>query len=252
MKYIVTAPPGALGHFLARIISNEYDFSVNPTGSYHGLTKNYSSQTKDMDTYAGAQDNDLTVICLHNFDNQDLTKKFQDRLVVNIVVNGYWEIYLNNFYRKAIQPDKTGEKKFVDRAKEKFPTSNNSLREEFFYIYQHAIQGNVAHLPTNMIGLNVNFSDFYQLDTFIKLITSISGIDVKNPELIWKHFIEAQKSIIDRVNHYQKICDAVIHNPTPAPTIPEYFDNVDFGIMCGMIQHQYGVDLLNLDNDLWM
>lgn len=250
MKYIITAPPGALGHFLSRIVANEYDFSVHVAGSYHGLPKNYSSQTEDIDRYTGVQNNNHPVICLHNFDNQDLTKKFQDRLIINILVNGYWEIYLNNFYRKAIQSKTATEQKFVDYVKEKFPTSNNSLREEFFYIYQHAICRNIAHLPIDMVGLNVNFSDFYQLDTFVKLITSIPGIEVKNLESIWQHFIEAQQPIIDRVDYYQKICDAVINKTKPV--IPEYFDNVDFGIICGMIQHQHGIDLLNLNNDLWM
>ena len=50
MKYIITAPPGGLGHFLSRIISGEYDFSVHSSGSYHGLNKNYSSQTGKIDT----------------------------------------------------------------------------------------------------------------------------------------------------------------------------------------------------------
>jgi hypothetical protein len=250
MKYIITAPPGALGHFLARILADEYDFSVHTTGSYHGLTKNYSSQTNNIDLYTGADDTDSPVICLHNFDNRDLTKKFQDRLVVNILVNGHWEIYLNNFYRKAIQSDKTTEQKFITSAKEKFPTSNNSLREEFFYIYQHAILRTIEHLPSDMSGLNVNFPDFYQLDSFIKLMATMPGIDGKNSESIWKHFITAQRPIIDRVAQYQKICDAVVNKTTT--TIPEYFDNIDFGIMCGMIQHQYGIDLLNLDNDLWI
>jgi len=250
MKYIITAPPGALGHFLARIISNEYDFSVHPSGSYHGLTKTYSSQTTDMDMYTGGQDNACPVICIHNFDNQDLTKKFQDRQVVNILVNGHWEIYLNNFYRKAIQSSKIEEKKVIACAEKKFPTSNNSLREEFFYIYQHAIHGTIKWLPTDMTGLNVNFSDFYQQDTFINLIDSIPGVDVKNPKSVWKHFIEAQQSIINRVEQYQRICDVAIDKKTP--DIPNYFDNVDFGIICGMIQHQYGADLLNLDNDRWI
>jgi len=250
MKYIITAPPGGLGHFLSRIISGEYDFSVHSSGSYHGLNKNYSSQTGKIDAYIGAQDSDHPVICLHNFDNRDLTKTFQDRQVINILVNSHWEIYLNNYYRKAIQSSKTEEKKVIDRAIATFPASNNSLREEFFYIYQHAIQRTIEWLPVNSTGLNVNFSDFYQQDTFINLIDSIPGIDIKNPKLIWKHFIEAQQSIIDRVEQYQRICDAAINKTKPA--IPEYFDNVDFGIICGMIQHQYNLDLLNLSNDRWI
>ena len=250
MKYIITAPPGGLVHFLARIISGEYDFSVHASGSYHGLTKNYSSQTGNIDMYTGAQNNANPVICLHNFNNQDLTKIFQDRQVINILINSHWEIYLNNYYRKAIQTNKAEEKNTIDRAAKTFPTSNNSLREEFFYIYQHAIQQTIEWLPVTAAGLNVNFSDFYQQDTFINLIDSIPGISIRTPELIWKHFIKAQKSIIDRVGQYQRICDAAINNTTPS--IPEYFDNVDFGIMCGMIQHQYNVDLLNLSNDRWI
>ena len=29
------------------------------------------------------------------------------------------------------------------------------------------------------------------------------------------------------------------------------FDNVDFGIICGMIAHQHQIDLLDLANDQW-
>ena len=249
MKYIVTAPPGALGHFLSRIIANEYDFLTGSAGSYHGLTKSYSSQTMDMDRYTGPQDTDSSVLCLHNFNNQNLTTKFQDRQIINILVNGHWEIYLNNFYRKAIQSSVAAEQKVIECAKKKF-SSDNSLREEFFYIYQHAIQGTIEWLPKTMAGLSVNFADFYQQDTFIKLIDSVPGIRVNNSELIWNHFIQAQQPIINRVALYQTICNAAVDGTVPV--IPDYFDNVDFGIMCGMIQQQQGIDLLNLENNRWI
>jgi hypothetical protein len=55
---------------------------------------------------------------------------------------------------------------------------------------------------------------------------------------------------LDRVSLYQPICDQVIQG-TPA-VVPEYFDNVDFGIMCGMIFVQTGIDKLNLNNNNWL
>jgi len=51
MKYVITAPPGGLGHFLSRIIAGEYDFTVSPAGSYHSLKKEYSSQTTHIDEF---------------------------------------------------------------------------------------------------------------------------------------------------------------------------------------------------------
>ena len=69
-------------------------------------------------------------------------------------------------------------------------------------------------------------------------------------EETWNHFITAQQDIIDRVGLYQPICDELIQGKTPI--LPDYFDNVDFGIMCGMIFVQIGQDKLNLDNDNWL
>ena len=251
MKYIVTAPPGGLGHFLARLLANEYDYTVSTAGSYHGLKKNYSSQTTTIEDYDSTIcDTDDAVICTHNFDNRDLSKTFLDRTIVNIVVDGHWAIYLNNYYRKAVQDNPTFEQEFLQSCKIKFPTSNNSLREEFFFLYQAACRGKVSWLEPAVTGTNLPFSSFYDVKEFTKSMTAIPGFNLDTPGLVWQHFIKAQQSIIDRVSQYQTICNAVIDNKPVV--LPDYFDNVDIGIMCGMIYVQHGKDLLNLDNDRWL
>jgi hypothetical protein len=249
MKYVVTAPPGGLGHFLSRILANEYDFSVESNGSYHSLKIAYSSQTTQIEAFDKViHDTSNPVVCLHNFDNRDLTKIFNDRTVINIVIDGHYEIFLNNYFRKAINSNSQSVNGFLGESQTRFPTSTNYLREEFFFMYQSMIKKEIAWLPQRMIGYEIPFSSFYKSELFIQEMNKIANFS--NLEEIWTHFINAQQPIIDRVNLYQSICDQVVHKQQSE--IPTYFDNVDFGIMCGMIVTQHGIDLLNLQNDNWI
>ena len=250
MKYVIAAPPGGLSHFLSRIVANEYNFKVHSTGSYHSLNKTYSSQTVQIDEFNNViHDTDHKVICLHNFDNRDLSTCFKNRTTVNIVIDGDYEIYLNNYYRKAIQPSSTYQNKFINQSQKTFPTSENYLREEFFFMYQAAVNQEISWIPKHPIGITISFGNFYKLKTFTNELSKIPGLVPTNVEDIWNHFITAQQSILDRVSLYQPICDQVIQGK-PA-VVPEYFDNVDFGIMCGMIFVQTGIDKLNLNNNNW-
>jgi hypothetical protein len=252
-QYVVTAPPGGLGHFLARIIADDYNFSASNTGSYHGLTKTYSSQTTQIEYFDSAiHNNDNAIICLHNFDNRDLSETFPGRIVVNIIVDSDYEIYFNNYFRKAIQSSKVVEKNFLERCKLKFSTSNNFVREEFYFLYQAATNDEIQWLPKQMTGINIPFGNFYKFNTFKSQVSEIPGVDITNDKLtqIWNHFIAAQDPVLDRVNRYQPICNSVLlGQPT---VVPEWFDNVDFGIMCGMLFKQAGVDKLNLNHDCWI
>lgn len=249
MKYVVTAPPGGLGHFLSRIIADEYDFSVESNGSYHSLKITYSSQTTQIEAFDKViHDTNNPVVCLHNFDNRDLTETFSDRTVINIVIDSHYEIFLNNYFRKAIYSNSQTVDKFLEESEMRFPTSKNFLREEFFFMYQSMIKKEIAWLPQRMIGHEIPFSSFYKSELFAQEMSQIATFT--NLEEIWTHFINAQQPIIDRVNLYQSICDQVVHKQQPE--IPRYFDNVDFGIMCGMIITQHGIDLLNLENNSWV
>jgi hypothetical protein len=249
MKYVVTAPPGGLGHFLSRILANEYDFSVELNGSYHSLKIIYSSQTTQIETFDKViHDTSNPVVCLHNFDNRDLTETFNDRTVINIVVDSYYEIFLNNYFRKAIHSNLQTVGRFLKESQIRFPTSKNFLREEFFFMYQSMIKKEIAWLPQHMIGHEIPFSSFYKSELFMQEMHKIAKFT--NLKEIWTHFINAQQPIINRVNLYQSICDQVVHDQQPE--IPRYFDNVDFGIMCGMIVTQHGIDMLNLENNNWV
>jgi hypothetical protein len=248
--YIVTAPPGGLGHFLARVLSSEYDFTVSDTGSYHDLSKNYKSLTSAIDGWDNKLiDSTETVICIHNFDNRDLTTVFSNRLQVDIIVDGCWEIYLNNFYRKAIASSATVEDQFLKDCQKKF-LHINSVREEFFFLYQHLSQGTVHWLPTKSTKTEFKFSYFYNWEKFYQTVQSIVKIESELLQPIWEHFITAQQHVIDRTNQYVKICNDINTNVTP--TIPENFDNIDFGIMSGMYYLKYQKDILNLGNDQWV
>jgi hypothetical protein len=252
-QYVVTAPPGGLGHFLAKVIADDYNFSVSRTGSYHGLAKTYSSQTTQIEHFDSViHNNDNDIICLHNFDNRDLSHMFPGRTVVNIVVDSDYEIYFNNYFRKAVQSSQAVEKNFLEQCKLKFPTSNNFVREEFYFLYQAAANDEIQWLPKQMTGLDIPFGSFYKFDTFRSQVSRIPGVDIANDKLmqIWNHFIAAQSPILDRVKQYQLICDSVLlEQPT---VVPDWFDNVDFGIMCGMLFKQAGVDKLNLNHDGWI
>lgn len=251
MKYVIAAPPGGLAHFLSRIVANEYNFEVHSTGSYHSLNKTYSSQTAHIDEFNNAiHDTDHKVICLHNFDNRNLSTCFGNRTVVNIVIDGDYEIYLNNYYRKAIQPSSTYWNKFINQSQKTFPTSENYLREEFFFMYQAVVNHKIAWLPQKPQGINIPFSSFYNLYAFKSALATIPEFTPIQVEETWNHFITAQQAITDRVSRYQPICDDIILGKIPE--VPEYFDNVDFGIMCGMIFVQTGQDKLNLNTDNWI
>jgi len=251
MKYVITAPPGGLGHFLSRIVAKEYNFAVGPTGSYHSLKKEYSSQTTHIDEFSKViHDTEHNVICLHNFDNRNLSDILKDRIIVNIIVDSNYELYLNNYFRKAIQSYGPYLDKFIKQSQERFPTSNNYLREEFFFMYRAIVNHEISWLPQQPKGINVPFGDFYNLSAFRTVLASIPGLTVSHVEEIWNHFITAQQVIVDRVAQYQTICDQLIQGKTPILT--EDFDNVDFGIMCGMIFVRTGKDNLNLNNDNWI
>jgi hypothetical protein len=251
MKYVIAAPPGGLAHFLSRIIANEYDFTVGSSGSYHPLKKSYSSQTTQIDQFSCViRDSDHAVICLHNFDNRDLSTTFKDRIIVNIVVDSNYELYLNNYFRKAVQSTGAYLAEFIKQSQERFPTSNNYLREEFFFLYQSVVNHEIDWLPQQPQGINISFNSFYNLSAFKNALATIPELTPIPVEEIWNHFITAQQAITDRVSQYQPICDDIIQGKIPE--VPEYFDNVDFGIMCGMIFVQTGMDKLNLNNDNWI
>jgi hypothetical protein len=251
MKYVIAAPPGGLGHFLSRIVANEYNFTVDSTGSYHSLSKAYSSQTVQIDEFDDTIHNTgHNVICLHNFDNRNLSTTFKDRTVVNIVIDSNYEIYLNNYFRKAVQSPSPYTAEFIKQSQERFPTSNNYLREEFFFMYRAVVNHEITWLPQQAWGINIPFSSFYNLSAFKNTLATIPELTTIPVEETWNHFITAQQAIIDRVDLYQPICDQLIQGK--APVLPDYFDNVDFGIMCGMIFVQTGKDNLNLDNNNWI
>jgi hypothetical protein len=250
MRYVISAPPGGLGHFLSRIIAKEYNYDVSARGSYHGLKKTYASQTAQKELADKIiREVDEEVVCLHNFTQQNLTTIFPNRTVVNIVIDSEWAIYLNNFYRKAIQSSKTVDKKYIDNVNQKFPTSKNALREEFFFLYQALVSGNIEWLDRRPLGICISFGNLYNFDNFLLEIKKIPNVDLTNIDKIWDHFYTAQQPIIQRVSKYQTICDDIVNNSKPI--IPKDFDNVDYGIMCGMIQHQHNQDFLNLDNNNW-
>jgi hypothetical protein len=232
-------------------VANEYNFNVSSTGSYHSLKKAYSSQTSGIDEFNEAIHNtDHNVICLHNFDNRNLSTYFEDRTIINIVIDGNYEIYLNNYYRKAIQSSAQTLDKFIKQSRETFPTSDNYLREEFFFMYRAMVNREISWIHNQPIGITIPFGNFYKLKTFTNELSKIPELIPTDSESIWNHFIAAQQSILDRVILYQPICDQVIQGKTTV--VPEYFDNVDFGIMCGMIFAQHGIDKLNLDNNQWL
>lgn len=250
VKYLVTAPPGGLGHFLSRVLNQSYDYQVGSKGQYHSLEKTYSSQTTQFENYQGLRITPDKVICLHNFDNQDFSLLVSDRVIVNVIIDGHWPIYLNNWYRKAIQSNLEVEQSFLQKTNDKFPSSGNALREEFYWLYLHAIDDKIPWLHQHMHGMPFLFSHFYDKDSFIDAVAVIPGSDLHGIESIWYHFWQSQQIIIEKTNLYEQICSDLIGNKRPK--IPESFDNVDFGIMSGMIQHRYGQDLLNLQNDAWI
>lgn len=250
MKYLVTAPPGGLGHFLSRLLNQNYDFEVGNKGQYHDLEKTYSSQTTDLDSYQGLKITSEKVICIHNFDNRDFSSIVSDRVIINVIIDGCWEIYLNNWYRKAIQSNVTVEQNFLRQVNEKFPSSANALREEFYWLYLSAISDKIPWLHRVMHGVAFYFCDFYDLDAFRNAILNIDGSCSDDLTPIWNHFFQSQSGVTSRTILYEQICSDISNGKSPQ--IPRHFDNIDFGIMSGMIQHRYNQDVLNLGNDSWL
>ena len=249
-RWIVTAPPGGLGHFVSRILAHDYDFEVSVDGSYHALEKNYGSYTTDIRLFDHRTfDLDHAVICCHNFNNDNFVQQFPTHTVVNIIVENRWEIYLNNFWRKSIQSNPHTESEYLTNIQKKFDHKHNVLREEFYWLYQSAVSGQITWLPRSMQGRTISFGDLYQWETFVESIQPLTSISEKQLSDIWTHFMQSQQPILTRVGYYHRICESMIEHRSAK--IPDNFDNVDFGIICGMIAHQHQIDLLDLANDQW-
>jgi organic radical activating enzyme len=107
------------------------------------------------------------------------------------------------------------------------------IMEEHYRLLNELVKRKMFHV--NLV-YNSNFSKLAYKD--------------QNVLEIWKHFMQGQESIITRVQHYNDICNDMVENQKPS--IPEYFDNVDYGIMCGMIYCSTNRDLLNLSSDTWI
>jgi hypothetical protein len=252
MKYLITFPPGALGHFLSRVLSNKYDFRASSKGSYHDLEKTYTSLTTDQEHWiSDALPQDVEcIVCAHNFDNRDLRQWYPEHFWIDIQINGLEEIYLNNYYRKAIQSNPSMTQEYIDCAKQKFPGHNHPLREEFFFLHQHLVKRDLPWVHSRKDVYIFGFTSFYNCDDFVQTITEIPGIPKLDYAVIWQDFVAKQRPIIERYKQYQNICQAINNNKTV--DIPGYFDDVDYGIMCAMLYSQTGQDLLNLQNKHWL
>jgi len=252
MKYLITFPPGALGHFLSRVLSGSYDFRSSPRGSYHELEKTYTSLTINQHSWAKKilPTEVEGIVCAHNFDNRDLRNQYPDHYWIDIQIDGLEEVYLNNFYRKSIQSNANTAREYVEQAQQKFPGHNHALREEYFFLHQHLAKRDLPWLHYRKDVCVIGFKSFYNYNDFVQSIKQIPELPESDYEAIWQDFMLKQQPILTRCQQYHVICDAI--KSQQKVEIPHNFDDVDYGIMCAMLYRDTGQDLLNLQNSDWL
>ena len=250
-KVVIDFPPGGCGHFLARLLNDEYSFEVGERGEYHSLHHEYNSITTTKENFKTEFvkniSSDQNVICLHNFDNFPLEKFYPDHKLINIYIDGMYNVFVKNFYMKAISSHDRVLDNYHRDNKEKFQNSPCPLREEFYCFYSWVQTSDWAKEKTDYI--NLPFSYIYQVDILKKFLIDY-GFTIPNNFLkIHEDFMIAQQSILNITEIYNNIIEAIESHKNLK--IPEFFTDVDRGIVSAMIYQKLNIDLLNVHSIEW-
>jgi hypothetical protein len=249
-KVVIDFPPGGLGHFIARVLNNDYNFQSGKLGEFHSQEHNYESITGSFENFEKnfqKSDKNKNVVCLHNFNNTNLGYYFPDHKLINVFLDDKLDIYTNNFYYKAIGSDYTTKKNFIDKVKEKYPNSPNAIREEFFNFYSWLSESSLVNEKPDYI--NLPFSWIYRFDKLNKFFKNNDLIIPANLEEIHRDFLVKQSNIVEKSKNYSLILENISNRKNYQ--IPKEFNDVDFGIVSSMVYKLTGKDIINLYSVGW-
>lgn len=249
-KVVIDFPPGGLGHFLARVLNNDYDFQAGSLGEFHSQKHNYESVTSSKENFEKTfehSDKTKNIICLHNFNNIDLRSYFPNHKLVNVYLDNRLDVFTNNFYYKAIGSDHTTKIKFLSSIKIKYLNSPNPIREEFCNFHSWIPSSDWAKQKLNYI--NIPFSCFYNYSKLNELFNACGFLIPNNFKEIHNDFLVKQSVILNKSAEYSKILESISNRTSYK--IPQYFTDVDFGIVSSMIYKLTGKDVINLTSYNW-
>lgn len=249
-KVVIDFPPGGLGHFLARVLNNDYDFQSGLLGEFHSQQHSYESATsskEDFEKTFESSNKNKNVICLHNFNNTDLRSYFPNHKLINIFLDDMLEVFTNNFYYKAIGSNKTTKKNFLSDIESKYANSFAPIREEFYNFCSWLPNSDWTKQKLNYI--NLPFSHVYNYDRLKELFDSCELLVPNNFKEIHDDFLLKQSGVLHKFSQYSEILKCISNRTSYK--IPQEFNDVDFGIISSMIYKSTGKDVINLQSKNW-
>ena len=249
-KVVIDFPPGACGHFIARVLNGEYNFVSGKLGEFHNLHHSYTSITTTEEyfpkIFESTQSNE-NVICLHNFKNYKLDKVYPTHALVSIYIDSTFDDFLQNFYYKAISSNKEILTQYHRDVNNKFKNSPCPLREEFFNLYSWLSVSSWKDKKENHI--NLPFSYIYSYQLLEEFLSEHNFILPDNFKEIHKDFLYAQNNILTKSKIFAKIVEAV--SDKKIINIPLDLTEVDRGILSAMLYKSTGVDVININSSNW-
>ena len=250
-KVVIDFPPGACGHFLSRVLNSEYNFLSGTDGKFHNLEHAYKSITTSMERFAHEfESNGATtenVVCLHNFNNFDLGIKYPGYKLISIYVDSMVDVFLQNFYIKAIGSEKKTLDQYHASVDAKFGDSPCPLREEFYNLYQWI--PNSSWAMTKDRHINLPFSYIYSYEKLNRFLLD-SGFTVPdNFKDIHEDFINKQDKILNKSKLFKQVAIAVYHKENI--DIPSELTEVDKGILAGILYEHTGIEVTDINSPTW-
>lgn len=250
-KAVIDFPPGACGHFLSRVLNLEYNFKSGTLGEFHLMKHNYKSMTASQENFSEVFNSNNTsnenIICLHNFNNFDLSKHYPTHKLISIYIDSKFDIFLQNFYIKSIGSNSDILTKYHESVVSKFTESLCPIREEFYNLYRWLPSSNWTKLKSNYI--NFPFSYIYSHEQTSQFLTEYNFILPDNFKEIHDDFLLAQTEILNKSKLFNLI-ESAITNKIPMDIPPDLTD-VDRGILSGLLYRITGTELTNVNSPTW-
>lgn len=244
-------PPGGLGNFLAQILTNNSELSDTHASFHRSLKKEYSSLTPESSEQFCRQITSFVpkheVTVTHSFGNiNELRNRWPSATIVQVVARQEIAILLNNMWRKAAVDNPNSEKTLSNRLiqhykKNTVATQRENYARSYLYFKQNAGYHNTRHPLTD---IEINFDSLYQGPYLMhtELIKIKTDIDISK---INKVFQLTQQPIIQKNNLYKELISGSI----TWDQSKHYFDTIDHGLICGMLQEKHNKEFFLPNQD---
>jgi hypothetical protein len=253
---VIDYPPGALGHFISQILTNNINYS-NQHISFHKspitidkqlIVVNEQQFLNKIESWVPTN----KVVLSHSFGSIGKLKEKIDCTIIQVVVNEETIYYMLNQHLKANADNR---KANIYRTRHMIKHYNNaacwSIRENYCYQYKWLKNENsYIKQPHAEADVIINFDNFYKnQELFFSEINRIND-QIDNKLKLYNFFQTTQKSILDKVKWYHSIILAVKNrNKIQLPTNLTLLDQ---GIISGMLSDVYPQIEWQLPNkDIW-